>query len=191
MTRGLSAAQQTAAVAPHRAVAVLIEMAFGSGTLRLAVAPFDVVDGGFTYVATGTALQVNALAESSTSREGVSISLSGLDPAIIAIANSEQFRGRMLTIRKLIYNPDTNVPIGTSVIMWIGRIRSMSTSEDNSQAGVQVTAEHFEAELGRAAPLRLNDADQQRLYPGDLGCQYAEETVSKNIVFPSKEALRR
>jgi hypothetical protein len=191
MTRGISAAQQTASAAGHRCIAPLVEMAFASGTLRLALAPFNITEGANTYVATGSLIDIEPVKESASSREGISLSMSGLDPTIIALAASEQFRGRMLTIRKVYLDANTNQAIGSSVVMWIGRIRSMATTEDNNNATVTVTAEHFEAELGRAATLRLNNADQQRLYPGDRGCEYAEETTTKTIVFPSKEAQKR
>lgn len=191
MTRGLTTQQQQAAAAGHRAIAALIDIAFASGTLSLAIGPSDIVVGAQTYFATGQLLNIERVRESASSREGLQFILSGLDPTIVVIANQEAYRGKIVRLLKAFFDPDTNIGIGSPNVTWIGRIRAMQTSDDNSQAAVTVMAEHFETELTRASPTRLNDADQQRFFPGDLGCQYAEETVNKDIVFPSKEALRR
>lgn len=191
MSRGLSTPQVAAAAGVHRQPVALIEAFFDSGTLRLAIAPWAITSGGNSYVATGPLLRVKETTESSSSIEGLEFTLSGMPPEIIAIATAEPYRGRVIRLLKAYLNADTNQTIGTAITQFVGRMHSMKIGEKNDSCEVIVTAEHYEAELTRATPLRLNDADQQRLYPGDLGCSLAEMMVETQIIFPSKEAQRR
>lgn len=189
MGRGLDSAQLTAAAAPVRCAVQLIEMFFDSGTLRLARNQWNIVHAGNTY--TGVAMNVKQLRESSGSIEGAELSMTGLDPAMMAIADQEQYRGRILTIKKAYINPDTNAVIGDPKLTFIGRMKRLPSQETNSACDITLIAEHYDAELTRPAPTRLNDSDQQRFYPGDLGCQHAEAMVEKNLIWPSREALQQ
>lgn len=191
MSRGLSGSQITAAAAPHRQAVPLIEALFDSGALRLAIAPWDVYAAPFTYTAVGPILQIREVRESAASLEGMEFVMTGLDPAIITIATSEPYRGRIIRLMKAPMDPATNQLLGVPVQWWIGRIQNMVIQEDNGSATVTVVAEHYEAELDRPAPLRYSDADQQRRFFGDFGCQYAAQMTEKTVVFPSKEAQRR
>ena len=190
MSRGLDAEQLAAAASGHRVVVPLIEMLFDSGTLRITSAPWNIVVGEDTYVST-VVVQFRQLRESVNSIEGMEFHADGLNAAFLTIAHQEQYRGRIVRLLKAYLNAETHALIGTPRVMFIGRIKSMPSTETNAACSINVIAEHYDAELGRAAPSRLNDADQQRFYPGDLGCQYAESMVEKVIVWPSREALKR
>jgi hypothetical protein len=191
MSRGLTTGQTNAIAQPHVAVVPLLEMIFDSGTLRLALNSFDIVSGGNTYVATGPVLSVQKVSESASSIEGVQFTMSGLDPAIIALATQEPYQGRIARLLKAYVDPSTNQVIGNPLAFFPGRMRSMSISETNSKAAVTLTVEHFDAEFDRPWPLRFSNTDQQRLFPGDRGCEYAEQMTEKSLVWPAKEALRR
>lgn len=191
MTRGLSGSQITATLANHRSAVALVEALFDSGALRLAIAPWDIYAAPYTYIHTGPLLEIEPVRESAGSVEGLQLRFSGLDPSIITLATTEPYRGRIIRLMKAWIDPETNQTIGTPVVWFLGRMQDMRIVEDNGQASVTIVAEHYEAELDRPMPLRYSDADQQRLYPGDLGCQYAAQTSEKTVVFPSKEAQRR
>lgn len=188
-TRGLSAGQIAAAQGSHRVCVPLVEALFDSVTIRVALWDWDIVDGAITYIHQSAALDIEPLNESSGSTEGMKITLSGLDPAILAIATQEPYQGRVIRVLKARLNVDTNALIDAPTAEFIGRIRDMPIVEDKDKCVVTVTAEHYEAELGRASPSRLNDAHHQRIWPGDIGCIYAESMVEKNIIWPSREAL--
>lgn len=191
MSRGLSSPQVIAAAGVHRQTVALIEAFFDSGTLRLAIAPWAITSSGQTYVATGPFLHVKEVTEASGSVEGMEFMLTGISPEVIAIATAEPYRGRVVRLMKAYLDADTNQTIGTAVVQFVGRMHSMKIVEKNDTCDVIVTAEHYEAALTRANPLRLNDVDQQRLYPGDLGCSLAEIMVEAQIIFPSKEAQKK
>lgn len=191
MSRGLTNAQKTAATGRHRQVAILIEMLFDSGALRLTNAPWDVVVGADTYYRINRPSYIRALSESVGSMEGLEFGLSGINTGIVDIAGLEPAKGREVNLYKVYLGADSNQAIGSPVLYWVGRIRSMPIVETNSEASITVQVEHYDAQLSRPAPLRYNNADQQRLYPGDLGCEFAEELAEKKIVWPHREAMMR
>lgn len=191
MTRGLSSPQVAAATGKHLVVVPLLEMAFTSGTLRLAMSPWNIVVGGNTYLGGGALLSIKSTQESVGSLEGLEVTMTGLDAAISAIAADEPYRGRIVTLSKAYCDPDTNAVIGAPVVKFIGRMRSMTITDQNDTASVTLQAEHYEAELRRPAPIRWNNADQQRFYPGDVGAEHVEALVEAKLVWPAKEALRR
>lgn len=191
MSRGLSSPQQTASAGRHRQVALLIEMIFDSGTLRLTTAPWDVIVGADTYYKSNRPGYIRPLSESAGSMEGLEFGLSGLNTGFVDIAAGEPAKGRVVKLYKLYLDADSNQAIGSPVLYWVGRIRSMPIVESNSEASITVQVEHYDAQLSRPAPLRYNNADQQRLYSGDLGCEFAEEMAEKKIIWPHKEVLMR
>lgn len=189
MTRGLDAAQLAAASGTHRITVPLVEMALDSGTLRLARSQWNIVHGGNTYI--GVSLQIKQLREAAGSIEGAEFMITGLDPVAMTIADQETYKGRIVTVRKAYINANTNAVIGNPTLVFIGRMKAMPAQEVNSACDISLVAEHYDAELSRPAPTRLNDSDHQRFHPGDLGCQYAEKMVEKNIIWPSREALQQ
>ncbi|HEY0684769.1 MAG TPA: hypothetical protein VGD45_20700 [Steroidobacter sp.] len=191
MSRGLAAQELSAVTASHRAIAPCIEALFDSGALRLTLAPWDLTFGGNTYIAAGALINVREAREATGSVEGLEFSLTGLDPAILTIATQEPYRGRVIRLQKGIFNTATNTLIANPRTWFLGRMKSMVITETNNSCTVTVVAEHYEAALGRPSPLRLNDADQQRMYPGDRGCEWVEAMTERNIVWPAREALMR
>ena len=188
MSRGLTPAQATAARGPHRQILPLIELYFTSGTLLLTLGPWDYTSLSGTYIHTGPLAYVKPLSESSASQQGLEIGMTGLDPSIMQLAATENYRGKLGRILKGFIAVDSNEPIGEPVPAFIGRMKSMTITEDNTTASVAIQLEHYEVQLSKPAPLRYNDADQQRLFPGDKGCQYAAETANKTVIWPSKAA---
>lgn len=191
MSRGLSSGQLTAAGQRHVVSVALVELHFDSGAIFMALAPWSITHGEVTYYHTGPLASIRALSEAGASFEGMEFAMSGLEPAVIGYAVNEPYRGRLVRLLKGYLDADTHALIGAPVVTFIGRMQAMSITETNGTCTAALVAEHYEAELQRPAPLRLNDADQQRLYPGDLGCQYAEEMVEKELIWPAKEALMR
>lgn len=185
-TRGLTAPELAAAAAPAATVVVLIEGRFDSGTLRFALGGVNVPVGADTFYATGTALAVSQASESADATEGLTLELSGLDTAIVTIAATEPYRGRLLVVYEAWLDDNLNL-IAPPRAEWIGRMTAMSIEETEGKVSVAVQAEHYEAELQRARVTRYTAADQRRRYPGDAGCDLLESMQDATIVWPNKE----
>ncbi len=188
MSRGLTPQQQAACLGPHRQIFPLVELYFQSGTLLLALGPWDYTSASGTYSHTGSLAYIKAASESAASQEGLEIGMSGLDSAVAQLATTENYRGKILRVLKAYIASDTNDPVGEPVPWFVGRMKNMTVTDDNTTASVAIIAEHYEIELTKAAPLRYSDSDQERLHPGDTGCQFACDTANKTVIWPSREA---
>lgn len=191
MSNGLSLDQRVAIAQRHYQSAPMVELAFDEASLFLTTAPFDVTVGSDTYLSTGGLGAIDALTKSQGSTEGMRFSLSGVNDSLITIATAEPYQGRLVYLRKGYFHRETNQLIDSPVLVWVGRMRTMTIVERNDSAVITLTAEHYEADLKRPRPVRYNSADQSRLYPGDQGCEYVEGLVERVVVWPSREALKR
>jgi hypothetical protein len=195
MSRGLTSTEQSLVAASHRISIALVELNFRSGTLRLAMSPWDISDGTNVWVATGALLRIDPPRESASSTEGLQFTMSGLVQTILTLADTENYQGRLVRLLKAHVDPNTNqiASSGGSPIppkeWFIGRMRRMNTEDLNSRVTVTLVAEHYEAELGRANPVRMNDANQQRRAPGDRGFEFVEEMTEIKLSWPDRNAL--
>lgn len=190
MTRGLAPAEIAAAQAPYRIIVWLVEIQFISGTLRLALGPWDIAVGADTYARTGSLLSIKSIREAEGTTEGVQIILSGIDPAVIALAATEHVFGRPVRILKGFLDPETYALIAPPKPRWPGRVKSMPITETDKGCQITLFAEHFEADLEVPNPIRLNDQEYRRRHPGDRGAEYTEQMIEKTIIWPSREAMK-
>jgi hypothetical protein len=188
MSRGLDVSQINASMSSHRVVAPLVELLFDSGTLRFTPWRWDITVGAVTYLKAPIA--ISKVRESSSSAEGMQLQMNGLDPAILTIAANENWKGRICRLLKAYIEPNSNQLIGTPKVFFPGRMHNWIASENNERADITVIVEHYDLELERDSPSRFSDADQQRFFPGDLGCQFAAANSEKQVVWPSVDAQK-
>ena len=95
MTRGRTSTQTTADTAAHRGAAVLLELLFDSGTLRLCIGPWSITAGGNLYVHTGAALSAEPQSESVDGMEGLQFTLSALPAGVFDLVVAEPYQRRL------------------------------------------------------------------------------------------------
>lgn len=190
MTRGLTAGQQSAAVAPHSCAVQLVEAIFDSGTVYGSLCGVDLPVGSVTYTALNKLRAVEPFSESMESTEGMRMLFDGVDAGIIAIAAAEPYRGRPLNFYE-VWLDSSGAAIGSPVLIFPGLMTALSISEEGGQAQVVLEAEHLEAELRRPREIRYNDADQRLFFSNDKGFEWAEQTTELTLVWPSKEAFKK
>lgn len=180
MSRNRSVAQVAADVAGHRGHALLLELLFDSGTLRLCIGPWDVTSGGNLYVHTGSALACEAHGEAADGTEGLQFTLTGLDAGIFDLVVSEPYHRRLIRLLEQRFNADDD-EVEAASVEYIGRMVAMSSAEDvaGRSWAVTVQTEQFDAEARRARNIRFSDAEQRRRYPGDLGAEYVASMVER------------
>lgn len=180
MSRGRTTPQRNADTARHAGVAILLELLFDSGTLRLCVGPYSVTIGADVYYATGTALSVEEHGEATDGTEGLQFGLSGLDPAVLPLVVNEPYKGRVLRMAELRFDAN-HQPVGDPQVEYVGRMVAMTSSEDPEQRThtVVVQTEHYDAEGRRSVQLRFSDAEQRRRYPDDKGAEYVTSLTER------------
>lgn len=182
MSRGRSSAQKAADTARNSGYAVVLELRFDSGTMRLYAGPHNLTLGSDIYYATGDLLTVDAHGEAADGTEGLSFTLSGLNPAIGVLARSEPYRGRIILMGEQRYD-DAHQLVETPTWEFIGRMVGMTCEESpgDRTAAVRVQAEHYGAEARRPVHIRFSDAEQRRRFPADRGFEYVTAMTEKTL----------
>lgn len=170
-------------------MALLIEMQFTSGTLRLTTARMPIESGGNTFVASGQLGVVEEVEDKANEIAGLRFSISGVDPSAIAIALGELVRGRPVSLWLAILNADTHALL-EAPLLWTGQLDKMRITRDKTGANISVTAEHRGVLFNRAKPVRYTNADQQRLYPGDRCLEYIVSQSATQDIWPSASFFR-
>lgn len=174
MSRGRTSTQTTADTANHRGAAVLLELLFDSGTLRLCIGPYSITSGGNLYQHTGAALAVEPHGETADGTEGLQFTMTALPAGIFDLVVDEPYQRRLVRMLEQRFNAD-DTPADVASVEYIGRMVKLTSQEDPKSRTwtVQVQTEQFDAEGRRARNIRFSDAEQQRRYPGDLGAEFA------------------
>lgn len=185
MSRALSGGFTTAIAAGHVNLFPLIELQFASGTDYICGLDHDVAYGGNTYLAAGGCIGIDSISETSLQTEGLKITLAGAPSANVALVLGEKVQGRPCTVRLAVVDGAGALQVDDNV--WSGLMDTMMLEDSPDQCLAVITAEHMLAVWDRPRVVRYTDAQQQALYPGDLGLQYIEEMAEASIVWPGKE----
>lgn len=180
MSRGRTGTHTAADQAGHRGAAVLLELLFTSGTLRLAIAPWDVTSGGNLYTHTGALLTMQSHGEAADGTEGLEFTLTGLDVGIFDLVVAEPYQRRLVRVLEQRYDAnDDEADVAT--VEYIGRMVAMTSTEEVASRTwtVSVQTEGFDAEARRSRNLRFSDAEQRRRYADDLGAEYVASLVER------------
>jgi len=174
MSRGRTGTQTAADTASHRGAAVLLEMAFDSGTLRLCIGPHSITSGGNLYVHTGAALSVEPHGETADGTEGLQFTMTGLAAGVFDLVAGEPYQRRLVRMLEQRFSAD-DAPADVASVEYIGRMVGLTSQEDPKSRTwtVAVQTEQFDAEGRRARNVRFSDAELRRRFPGDLGAEYA------------------
>lgn len=170
-SRGLSAGAITELGASEVEMYHLLRIDFSS-PLYYTTAPYDITYDGNLYLSSAVLFSIPDVLESLKIKPGATnIGLSGSVQAIHALLLSESKNIDVYIYRYLISTAET-------VLMHKGFTDKYSTKEKArgpvSSVNLTVSSHwsNWEAPAGRF----LSDAEQQRLYPGDLGLEYVKAT---------------
>ncbi len=156
-----------------------IDLSFDSGAVRLWNGYSDLEIDGETYIGSGNLLQISDIEETGEiAARGVTMTLSGLDPAIISIALQENYQNRTAKIYLGAITPAGDVQ---SYQVFGGRLDVMSIEESAETATIAVTAENRLIDLERPRTRRFTSEDQKSLFPGDLGLDYVNDLQDKTL----------
>lgn len=179
--RDLSSDMVAALAAADKRPLYLVKAEFDSGDVCLWTGLGDLAYGGDTYSGIGTLMQVNLPSETATTRaSGGSIVLSGADPSIAAIADTENYQGRPITVRfalkdtagAVIVDPDT---------AFRGIVDVIEPELTREAAGVVVRIESKSALRDKAVERKLTPEDQALTYPGDKGFDFVAGLALREV----------
>lgn len=178
--RPTTAATSNALAAPQVRALVFVEMDFPSGFLRMNTSAQDMPWGGYTWLGVGRIGSIDAVDEGMTlEARGLSFSISGVDPANIAIAVGQQYQGRSCKVWLAALNEDYSV-VADPYLIFSGRLDVMDVVL-GATATINVSAESRLADWDRPRVRRYTSADQNIAYPNDRGFDFVPQMVEKNL----------
>lgn len=118
------------------------------------------------------------------------LELSAVASEELATALAEPLQGKAIELRTAIFHTGTHQVLDAP-LDWAGWLDDMRIAEREGQAAITVTAEHVGIDLLRGRVLRYSNTDQQRLFPGDRGCEYIVDQAEQAIVWPAASYFRK
>lgn len=168
----------------------LVSLDFAGGMQRVTTWAQDIVSGGQTWTALGSTLGISQIKGSEDAGpDQVTLSLPlQVGMLSLVLGNVESYRGRRARIYYQIMDAETLQPIGDPLQMYVGEMQPVKVDRDGAGAGGGPVTGRIEMQLTRAGMssarradgLRVTHAQQQALYPGDMGLQYLGDLVASD-----------
>lgn len=179
MSRDLSQAAIDALNGNNVPAIVLVSLAFDS-PVNVCNAGYGFTWNGTEYMGIGNLGKISGIEEGTDmTAYGVALEMSGIPAEMISLALGEQYQGRDATIWYAPLDEQYNI-IADPVIAFKGRIDTMNI-ELGDTATITCTIESKMVDWDRPRVRRFNSADQNIRYPQDLGFQFVESLVDKQI----------
>lgn len=179
-----------------RGAAWLVVLEFTTGTIRYTTAPQSLVISGDTYVGLGALATVSAVSESENADAAkLTLGFSIVSTAMLGatLGNVESYRGKSAHLYLQLFD-EAFQPAGAAVRRWAGsmdRVGVNRTAADKGGGGgsgvLELQCSRYGMARARNAPgLRLNHAQQQMAYAGDLGLEYVATLIEEPALWLSK-----
>jgi hypothetical protein len=138
--------------------------------------------GGVTYLGIGTLGTISPVEETTDlAARGISMRLSGVPTANVALALTENYQGRACTILFGALSPTAGALISSPVTVFQGKMDVMQISDDGQSADITMTAESRLMDFKRPREIRYTDEEQQNLFAGDVGLEFVNDIQEKPI----------
>jgi hypothetical protein len=133
------------------------------------------------YLGIGTLGTISPVEETTDlAARGISLQLSGVPTAMVAIALTENYQGRPCSVMFAAMASDGTL-VSTPVTVFAGRMDVMSINDDGQNATIGMTAENKLVDFRRPRELRYTDEEQKSLFPSDKGLEFVNSIQEKEI----------
>lgn len=172
MSRDLTAGAITEVDAATLRPVIFYEGVFTGGTLRLWSGLGTITWNSQTWTGAGNLLGISGIGETADLRaEGVTLSLSGMPTALIAIALAQAQLGLAGSVW-LGFLTAAGAVVADPYLAFAGKLDVPSIDDDGDTCTISVSYEHQLIDLERARIRRWTNDDQQIDHPGDRGFEY-------------------
>jgi len=181
-----------------------VELQFdGANTLRMWTGQGTLVlQDGTEWVGLGTLLNISSIEETSEMAvKGASITLTGVPSAVLSLALSQPYQGRVCNIYFGTFSADGAIlQEGGSYILlqdgskinlqdgsagfnevFSGYMDQMNIQENANTSTIELLVENKLVDLERARVARFTSGYQKSVYPSDLGLDFIEDLQDKQI----------
>jgi hypothetical protein len=183
MARDLEAAVITELDAATLRPVIFYEGVFTGGTLRLWSGVGSIDWNSLTWVGAGNLLGISDISETADLRaNGITLSLSGLPSATIAIALAQAQMGLAGSVWLGMMSA-AGVVIADPYMAFKGKLDVPSIEDNGDTCVVSVSYEHQLIDLERPRIRRWTHDDAQIDYAGELGFQFMTQLQNQSIEF--------
>jgi hypothetical protein len=187
MTRVLSEATTAAVQARVVRPALLADLAFGSGNLRLWTGIGDLVWNGVVFTGAGGLVGISEVEEATEVRATTTtLTLSGVSADMVAIALADTWQGRPADLYLALFD-EAGALLSDPITVRTARMDQLTWTEGGT-ASFALTLEDELADITRVQERRYTDRDQQGEFPGDLINEYVVASQRQVIRWGTADA---
>lgn len=178
MSTAMLAAIQSGYMQP----ALFLQVTFATTTVYMWTGKGNFSWNGQTWVGVGTILGLEVIEDGATvEARGTSITLSGLDTALLANCMTEFRLGLPVQIYFGLFSGGSL--INDPIPCWSGRMDQPAVSVDGATSTVRINCESRLLDMNVASDRRYTQQDQQMDWPGDLGMQMVASIQQVTLIW--------
>lgn len=172
MVTQVSASQLSPIILASLSFATPVHLWSGYGTITY---------NGTGYLGIGTLGTISPVEETTDlAARGITMQLSGVPTAMIAVALSENYQGRECSVMFGALDSSAGL-VSSPITVFSGRMDVMSINDDGQNATIGMTAENKLVDFRRPREVRYTDEEQKTLYPTDKGLEFVNAIQEKEI----------
>jgi len=157
------------------------EMDFPSGFTRVNTSPYTIQINANNFMGVGNLGSIGAVEEEATlTAKGITMSLSGIDPALVSTALTENPRGRPCKLWVCLFNNADHTLINVPYPVGTWRMDTLSVSVGD-KAVLTLAAESPLSDWSRSRSRYYTDGDQLSRHPTDLFFEFLAVNIDKEI----------
>ena len=169
--------------ADHQIIFLAVKAEFDTETIYLWSGDIDLVIDGNTYTGVGTLLSLGDIEDTlELKTSGLRLSLAGMDSTVLNLALSENYQNRNITVFTGYLSGGTDHVAG-KMVLFKGRMTSMSIADDPNGATIQISAENRLVDLEKPSNLRFTKESQTYINADDTCFSRVQNMQDKEIVW--------
>ena len=172
MVTEVSASQLSPILLASLSFATPVHIWTGYGTITV---------GSTAYLGIGALGSISPVEETTDlAARGISMQLSGVPTAMLAVALTENYQGRECSVLFGALQA-SGALVSSPVTIFSGRMDVMSINDDGQNATIGMTAENKLVDFRRPREVRYTDQEQKNLFPSDKGLEFVTAIQEKQI----------
>ena len=173
MPRNLTTGMLSALTSPGFSPAFFVSLTFSTGTAYLWSGVGTISWNGQSWLGLGSLLSVGLSEDGSTiEARGMSITLSGIDSTLLSDCLNDIQLGLPATI--WLAAMSGGAPVANPFILWSGAMDRPTVEISADTAKITLNLENLLVSMNVPVDRRYTQVDQQELYPGDDGLNFAQ-----------------
>lgn len=174
MSRNISAPMLAGITSNYIQPALMADLTFRSGTQYVWTGPTTLAWNGNQYLGIGSLGTIGSITEGTEVRaDGTTVSLSGIDPALLSASLTDIQLGAPAIIRFALVDSSMQI-IGTPYIIFSGKVDKPTITPGTDTFTISLALESPLTNLQRANMRRYTSADQRVYYPDDTAFSWVE-----------------